>query len=255
MSIADKLTTIAGNQHRIYQAGYDKGVSEGGGSAEDYEKGVEDGKKAEYDAFWDAYQENGNRKNYRYAFYRSCWNDTNFKPKYDIVPSADGQYIFQNCAVTDMKSILERQGVTIDFSKTTSLYYCFSGASVTHLPELNCVACANLQNAFNSCSNLVSIDKITISEKATGAYLYNMFGSCDSLEHIIFDGVIAANSLDVHWSTKLTHDSLMSIINTLADKSTDTSGTAWGVTLGTENLAKLTDAEKAIATGNGWTLA
>ena len=30
MSIADKLTTIAENQHRIYQAGYDKGKAEGG---------------------------------------------------------------------------------------------------------------------------------------------------------------------------------------------------------------------------------
>lgn len=31
MSIAEKLTAIAENQQRIYQAGYDKGVAEGGG--------------------------------------------------------------------------------------------------------------------------------------------------------------------------------------------------------------------------------
>ena len=31
MSIADKLTTIAENEQRVYQAGYDKGVAEGGG--------------------------------------------------------------------------------------------------------------------------------------------------------------------------------------------------------------------------------
>ena len=36
MSIADKLTTIAANQHRIYQAGYDKGLEEGGLVGDDY---------------------------------------------------------------------------------------------------------------------------------------------------------------------------------------------------------------------------
>lgn len=36
MSIADKLTTIAENQHRIYQAGYDKGKAEGGEVGDDY---------------------------------------------------------------------------------------------------------------------------------------------------------------------------------------------------------------------------
>ena len=36
MSIADKLTTIAANQHRIYQAGYDKGKEEGKFVGDDY---------------------------------------------------------------------------------------------------------------------------------------------------------------------------------------------------------------------------
>lgn len=48
----------------------------------------------------------------------------------------------------------------------------------------------------------------------------------------------------------LTHDSLMVVINGLQTvTSTQT------LTLGTENLAKLTDAEKQIATDKGWTLA
>lgn len=46
----------------------------------------------------------------------------------------------------------------------------------------------------------------------------------------------------------LTHDSLMSIINALK------SGVTQTLTLGTDNLAKLTDTEKAIATEKGWTL-
>ena len=48
----------------------------------------------------------------------------------------------------------------------------------------------------------------------------------------------------------LTHDSLMVVINGLQTvTSTQT------LTLGSTNLAKLTDAEKKIATDKGWTLA
>ena len=45
----------------------------------------EAGRKAEYDAFWDAFQNYGNRKSYRGAF-GSCFTADNFKPKYPIVP-------------------------------------------------------------------------------------------------------------------------------------------------------------------------
>ena len=76
------------------------------------------------------------------------------------------------------------------------------------------------------------------------------FTACRELVNLTVDGVIGQNGFDIHWSTKLTHESLMSIINALADKSG--TGTTFTITLGTENLAKLTDAEKAIATQKGW---
>ena len=66
---------------------------------------------------------------------------------------------------------------------------------------------------------------------------------------------MAKNGLDVSYCEYLTHDSLMSIINCLKDYSDYTGTTNWVCTLGATNLAKLTDAEKAIATENGWTLA
>ena len=77
------------------------------------------------------------------------------------------------------------------------------------------------------------------------------FGGCKALENLLVHGTIGQNGFNVSQSTKLTHDSLMSIINALEAK---TEGT-WTVTLGATNLAKLTDAEKAIATQKGWTLA
>ena len=41
----------------------------------------EAGAKSEYDKFWDAYQENGYRNDYSYAFSRRGWIDVSFKPK------------------------------------------------------------------------------------------------------------------------------------------------------------------------------
>ena len=213
----------------------------------DYNKGHIDGQQAEYDRFWDAYQNYGKRGHYRYAFYRPFWNDENFKPKYDIKPAQDGQYIFQQCGVTDMKAILQRQGVTLDFSATPMLYYCFSNAAITYLPELDCSKCNNFQNMFINCTSLVSIDKLIISEKATGTNFARMFDSCSALENVIFEGVIAAD-ISLGDSPLLSHDSIMSLLNCMKTGGTGT------VTLGATNLAKLTDTEKAIATEKGWTL-
>ena len=66
MSIADKLVTIAENERKVYDAGYTKGKTEGGGDS--YDRGVADGRRAEYDAFWDNLQSNGNRTQYAVAF-------------------------------------------------------------------------------------------------------------------------------------------------------------------------------------------
>ena len=57
-------------------------------------------------------------------------------------------------------------------------------------------------------------------------------------------------SLSLGASNQLTHDSIMVVINGL-----QTVTTTQKLTLGTENLAKLTEADKKIATDKGWTLA
>jgi hypothetical protein len=57
-------------------------------------------------------------------------------------------------------------------------------------------------------------------------------------------------SFDISASTLFTRDALNEIMSNLA-----TVTTAQTLTMGSTNLAKLTDADKLIATGKGWTLA
>ena len=127
----------------------------------------------------------------------------------------------------------------------------FYETSITHIPTIDTSSVtATLDRTFYG-SSIITIDKVIVPSTAK----FSTFMYCVNLEHVIFEGVIGQNGLKVDSCTKLDHESLMSIINCLEDKTADTSGTQWVVTLGATNLGKLTDEEKAIATERGWTLA
>ena len=81
-----------------------------------------------------------------------------------------------------------------------------------------------------------------------------MFGySWDTLKKFTdFGGLTNLKvNLDLSPCPNLTHDSLMNVINEAAD----VTASPKTLTLGADNLAKLTAEEKAIATNKGWTLA
>ena len=137
MAIADKLTQIAENEYKVYGAGKEKG----------YADGFEEGKKAEYDAFWDAFQNYGKRMDYQGGFYGSGWNDSNFKPKYDMKPNNCSQ-MFVSSRITDLCAALDRCGVTLDTSASARVdsMYCYSG--ITKVPTLDTRQAANLDSTF-----------------------------------------------------------------------------------------------------------
>ena len=225
MSIAEKLTTVAENMPKVYEAG----------------------QQSEYDRFWDIYQDNGKRDGYRYGFAGNGWTEEIFKPKYDLKPY-DANGMFRGSYIVNLKERLETCGVVLDLSECVSFSDGFNSCpKLKVLPKLDGSAMPGTTNMCYNCTELETIEELKCAEK-TG--FNNTFYKCSKLTNMIVTGVIGQNGLDLHWSTKLTHDSLMSIINALQTK---TSGT-WTVTLGSENLAKLTDAEKAIATQKGWSL-
>jgi hypothetical protein len=250
---------------RGYAYGYEQGYSEG------YSKGFEDGKAQGYTEgetkgieqgksdIWQAIQDGGNRTDYRTMFNSPLWDNETFKPIYDMTPTI-AQNMFYGCKIGgDLVSILEELGVKLDFSKCNNFSSTFQNCSdITRLGVIDFsgaagVASWQIGNTIYNCPNLVTIDKIIVNEELPN--FSSTINSCPELVNLTFEGVIAKNGLNLSKSTKLSRDSLMSVLNCLKDFSTDTSGTSHTVTLGTTNLAKLTDAEKAIATQKNWTLA
>lgn len=215
----------------------------------------QEGIQSQYDRFWDAYQANGSRTGYIAGFAGTGWTAEIFHPKYDIV-AANAYNMFYNFSYQvpiNLKQLLTEGGITLTFPKCANISGLFDTSGITDIGELDFSTATRLNCTalFNYCLLLKSIEKIILP---VGQTTFNQwFRNCPALENVTFEGTINANDFNVSWSTELTHGSLMSIINCLADNSG--AGTAWTVTFGAENLAKLTDAEKAMATEKGWTLA
>ena len=183
------------------------------------------------------------------------WKDWNYfcsgrpdlaaKLKYsDTSNGTNFSYMFFECG--SLTSI-----PALDTSKGTNFGSMFNYCKLlTSAPALDTSNGTNFGYMFRNCKELTSIPALDTSN---GTNFSNMFYGCDALVDLNVVGTINATGLDVSYSTLLSHDSLMSIINALADK-TGVSDT-FKVTLGATNLAKLTADEIAIAEGKGWTLA
>lgn len=208
----------------------------------------EAGKKSEYDAFWDAYQSLGARIDYFGAF-GSHWTNDIFKPKYDLIVTGGYMMFRDSQLVGDLDEILSNLGRSMTCKNISSAYMMFAYSNFTALGTLDFRTVGIANYAFDS-DNLKTIRKLILSEKS--ALSADMFYDCRSLENLTIEGTIGRNGFNVSWSTNLTHDSLMSIINALQDKTSDTSGTAWIVTIGEANRAKLTDEELYIAEAKSW---
>lgn len=190
----------------------------------DTTKAYEQGKKAEYDKFWDAYQDNGNRSDYQMAFAGYGWNDETFKPKYDI-NAKDLATGFRKSRITDLAGALNSQGVKLNTEGCTSFLQCFQDSRVTHIPEIDARSATNMSYAFYS-GKLKRIDKVKVS--ATTPF-NNTF--VWETEYIMLEGEIGQNGFAAVGA--LPKECLLSIVNCL---STTTSGLS--VTLGKNAVNK-----------------
>lgn len=112
-----KLVTIAENQQKVYNAGYEKGKTDN------------------YNTFWDKFQNYGKPEgaHYEHAFSYSKFDDTNYNPKYPIIcrnhSNAAGS-MFYAATITDTK-------VPIDLTNTTRCVgifaYCYNLVTINKL--------------------------------------------------------------------------------------------------------------------------
>ena len=163
------------------------------------------GEKSQYDAFWDAFQQNGNRRDYTNAFRSYCWNAACYKPKYPIVGGTLSS-AFQAATVHD------------------------TVVKIVHLGD------KASSSVFYQGSHIVTVRELEVSEKTTFS---RWFEGCTELVNIRFSGTIG-QTLDLHWSTKLSKESIESIVETL-------SPTASGMTLTLSQAAK-----EAAFTADAW---
>jgi hypothetical protein len=223
MTIADKILRAKDDYDAVYEAGYEKGKTEGGDSEEAYNEGFEAGKKAEYDTFWDIIQQGGKRDQYANAFSR--WGGEYIRPKYKVVPKHDqgAQQMFSGCP--NLKKI---EKAYFDMSQkaqgpnnNSGYYYMF--ASCVKLEEIEDIGlqaapivatAANVYaSAFSNCYVLRTIEKIRSDENTQYP---SAFASCRGLQNVTFEGVIGQN-IDFKDSSRLSKASIENIIGCLSD--------------------------------------
>ena len=207
------------------------------------------GKKAEYDAFWDEYQNNGNRTNYGSAFAGIGWTTDTFKPKYDIRP-IDVYMMFRKSHLPiDLVAYLDGLGITLDFSNASaSFQYTFDDSQFTRIGRIDfSKARGAIYYIFSNTPNLRTIDEFVVSEKITN--YSNVFTNSTALENITITGVIGA-SISFQWSP-LSVASMKSIISCLKNYAGTSNDLSYSITFNDECWAAL-EADSTSPNGNTW---
>ena len=239
MSIADKLTLIAENQQKVYEAGQ---------AAGGYSDGYEAGRYDELDLFWETYQLGGARTGYGDDYGRGYWTDETFKPKYTLYPTNGNGPQFKGSTITNYEALK-----MVDFSKHTYWSEMFRDARMTHLGVLDVRrrwTPYTFVDTFYG-SNIETIDKFIVRDDGV-LKLKDCFNGAYHLTNIVFEGVIGED-ISFKACSNLTCDSIMSVIGCLQDISG--TGTTKTLTLHATAKERITEEDIAIATQKGWTVA
>lgn len=161
-------------------------------------------------------------------------------------------YMFNNC--TNLKSATST-GVTGTIKTTgNEVFYGCSALERAKIADGTTIIGSCI---FDGCKALKtvylpsSITTATNSSLTSTSSSYYAFYNCTALEDVQL-GQDWNMSLRLNVSNNLTVDSMVAMFNSLKDLTGDTAKT---LTLGSTNLTKLTDEQKAIATNKNWTLA
>ena len=151
----------------------------------------------------------------------------------------------------------------LNTSKVTNMYqFCTNCSSLKIIPQLDTSNVTNMGYAFLGCNNLETIPKLNASKVNNIFWLLsssNYLVNCGGLENLgmAYLTTQSANysnyTLELSSCSKLTHDSLINVINNLYDIAS-AGVQPQKLQLGSTNLAKLTAEEINLATAKGWSV-
>ena len=214
------------------------------------------------------YSDTANGTNFNYIFYY-CTNLTSI-PQLDTSKGTDFGYMFNYCGAlttipqldtsngTSFSSMFSNCGALttipqLDTSNGTKFNNMFEYCKkLTTIPQLDTSNGTNFYGMFFFCISLTSIPLLNMSSMSSTDW-NNMFYNCTALENVTFEGTIPVRgNMSVFSSCpNLTVDSLMSFINALTNMN---SSATYTITIGSTNLAKLTEEQIQIATDKRITL-
>ena len=150
----------------------------------------------------------------------------------------DFTHMFEGC--TNLTTIPQ-----LNTSNASTMASMFSGCTnLTTIPLIDTTYVSDMNEMFSGCPNLKVVPALVCSNQTS---LTNMFYGCYNLEEIHMTGM--AKTFRVDDCTKLTREALVELLNNLG-----TPRSTRSLYLGRENLNKLTEEDKAIATSKGWRL-
>lgn len=187
--------------------------------------------------------------------YNYTWRDSFIKFRSPlIVEGTNGRYMFYDYAFDTTPELIGAEKLT----SASEMFY--SGNRLKYVQGFDTSNVIYMNSMFQYSQNLITVPKLNASKVVN---ITNMFGNCSNLTNLgglenlgqAYDTTKSANyssyKLDLSYSKKLTHDSLMNVINNLYDIKTKGCNTQ-SLVLGSTNLEKLTSEEIAIATNKGW---
>ena len=151
--------------------------------------------------------------------------------------------MFSSCY--SLKSIPQMDTSAVK-NMSNMFYYCYS---LTAIPQMDTSSVTNMKRMFDNCYPLTAIPQMNTSAVTNMSY---MFDSCYSLTSITLNNTVtgwAGYAISLS-DCSLSHAAIVALFNSLP---TITSAKAITLT-GNPGVSELTNAEKAIATGKGWTL-
>lgn len=157
-----------------------------------------------YDAMWGGRTLYGARTTYDHAFRDE--DAEYFIPPVSMKPTSLAQAFASN-----RYKIIKG----INTSKCTDFQQTFMNAHVKNLGVINTTSASKLDRTWTDADMLTTIEKLILKDDGSQTFT-TPFLNCERLKNLEIEGVIG-NNIPFSQSTKLTHDSLMNIIDHLKD--------------------------------------